>query len=264
MMTVHLNMSMFIMKNVNYKGLSLRIDDSSHKMHIWFIHGFGETADSFSGVENNSDILENYSIRIPNLPGCGKSNALSFESIADVAKIIVESINKFSPNKDIILVAHSMGTLIGEKVVEKLNHRVKLFISIEGFLIQYKERFSSTILQYDEPLQFYDAFVKKISEANAGSVSKSYLDHILSCTPQALYTWAKSCYAMTSNYINLKCKLVYMCGTKSAYKPELELLQSASIDIIQFDNCGHWVMYDASNFYDEVFRLCSTATTYRE
>ncbi len=253
------------MKNVNYKGLSLRIDDSNHKKHIWFIHGFGETADSFSGAENNSDILENYSIRIPNLPGCGKSNALSFESIDDTAQLLVESINELSPNKDIILVAHSMGTIIGEKIAEKLSSRVKLFINIEGFLIQYKERFSSTILQYDEPLQFYDAFVKKISRlASTGSVPKTYLAHVHSCTPQALYTWAKSCYAMTSNYINLKCKLVYMCGTKSAYRPELELLQSASIDIIQFYNCGHWVMHDASNFYDEVFLLCSTATMYRE
>jgi pimeloyl-ACP methyl ester carboxylesterase len=244
------------MKNVNYKGLSLRIHGTNHKTHIWFIHGFGETADSFSAVENNSDILANYPIRIPDLPGCGKSNTMSFDSIEDTAQILVESINEFSLNKDIIIVAHSMGTLIGEKIAEKLNHRIKLFISIEGFLIQYKERFSSTILQYDDPLQFYNAFVKKISGANADLVSETYLDHILSCTPQALYAWAKSCYAMTSNYINLKCKLVYMCGTKSAYKPELELLQSASIDIIQFDNCGHWVMHDASNFYEEVFRLC--------
>lgn len=261
MMMVHLNMSMYTMKNVNYKGLSLRIHDSNHKTHIWFIHGFGETGDSFSAVKNNPDILANYSIRIPDLPGCGKSDVLSFESIADAAKIIVESINEFSPNKDIILVAHSMGSLIGEKITEKLNKRVKLFINIEGFLIQYKERFSSTILQYNEPLQFYEAFVKKISRlANTGSVPKTYLEHVHSCTPQALYTWAKSCYAMTSNYINLKCKLVYMCGTKSAYKPELELLQRASIDIIPFDNCGHWVMHDASSFYDEVFQLCSTVT----
>jgi pimeloyl-ACP methyl ester carboxylesterase len=119
------------MKDVHYKGLSLRIDDSNHKAHIWFLHGFGETGDSFSGVENNLDILANYSIIIPDLPGCGKSNAMSFESIEDTAQILIESINEFSPNKDIILVAHSMGTLIGENITEKLSHRVKLFINIE-------------------------------------------------------------------------------------------------------------------------------------
>lgn len=246
------------MKNISYKGLSLRIHDANPKTHLWFIHGFGETAASFSGVENNEAILANYSIRMPDLPGCGNSKALPFETIADTAQILVEAINEFSPQSDIILIAHSMGAPIGEQITEKLGNRVKLFISIEGFLIQHKERFSSPILHYDDPQQFYEAVVKKLSDLIiVGSVPKKYLEHILSCTPLVLYAWAKSCYAMTSNYVNLNCKLVYICGSKSAYQPELELLQSASIDIIQFDNCGHWVMDDASNFYDEIFRLCS-------
>lgn len=243
--------------------MSLQVHDSNHKPHIWFIHGFGETAASFNGVENNGAILENYSIRMPDLPGCGNSKALSFETIADTAQILVNAINEFSPQSDIILVGHSMGTLIGEKITEKLGDRVKLFVSIEGFLIQHKGRFSSPILDYNDPLQFYEALVEKVSGlVKMGSVPKIYLEHILSCKPQTLYAWAKSCYAMTSNYVNLKCKLVYICGAKSAYQPELELLQSAGIDIIQFDNCGHWVMQDASDFYDELFRLCSTVTAF--
>ncbi len=251
------------MQTINVENLTVTTNSTDSKIHLYFLHGFGETADSFNAIADHEQLLKKYKIIIPNLPGCNNTMAdKACQSITEHADKLVKLITMLSANKKIILITHSMASLIGEKIADKLKQQLLLFISIEGFIIPDTVRFSSRVLTCQRAEEFYSLLKAEVhKQVQQENVPESYYQHILTCSPETLYIWAKSCYQTPSQFVNLNCKRIYLCGSKSANQAELALLKKHAIDVIQYDNAGHWLMYDVASFYDDVFKAINDFKT---
>src|SRR3989338_132017 len=105
---------------------------SNADIHVWFIHGFGESGFSFYEAFEQ-DALKPYTIYIPDCPGFGVSPMpRQPHTLKNSAKAIQKLIREYSAGKKIALVCHSLGGIIGIFLSRWLHKQVVGFINIEG------------------------------------------------------------------------------------------------------------------------------------
>lgn len=99
---------------------------------ILFIHGIGESGRCFFDAFG---MPGKYNIIVPDLLGFGKSEKVKKNpdySFSCQMKILRELISRFDL-KDIILVGHSYGGILGALICSDDNHgRIKKFVNVEG------------------------------------------------------------------------------------------------------------------------------------
>jgi pimeloyl-ACP methyl ester carboxylesterase len=95
------------------EGVFLRTHlNTKSSAHIWFLHGFGESSLSFKEAFF-SELVESYSLFVPDLPGFGVSPPQSGRmSIEGATEVVLSLINVLSRNKAVLLVGHSLGSVI--------------------------------------------------------------------------------------------------------------------------------------------------------
>ena len=94
---------------------------SDGKPVVVMVHGLGGTSNAFEPV---MPALESYRVIRPDLPGAGRSALKpSINSIDGLAKSLIEALNSIQVNR-VILVAHSMGTLVAQHMA--LNSRIRI------------------------------------------------------------------------------------------------------------------------------------------
>lgn len=122
---------------ITYRAQKLRIAANLRLFSddlILFMHGFGCTKESFSGVFEQ-DCLRNFSLCAFDFPGHGASTGTrklvnSMQSYADIANLLIE---KLSPRR-VFLTCHSMGGAVGLIASQSLRN-IGCYISIEGNLV---------------------------------------------------------------------------------------------------------------------------------
>ncbi len=238
-------------------NISIKKYIQSNTSHIWFIHGFGETSESFTGALYNTQLTNNYSLFILDLPGCGGSALFrSDDYIQHSADEIATRIQQISANNEIIIITHSMGSLIGEEVANRLSEKIKLFISIEGFLIPNSTRYSSCIVNYNDASAFYDELKRLIyADMQQNKIPALYYEHLLTCSAEALYYWAKSCYSKYSSFLGLTCKRIYLCSDNITEDEYMLIKNQNTVKLLMYENYSHWPMYDNCDFYNELAEL---------
>jgi pimeloyl-ACP methyl ester carboxylesterase len=102
---------------------------------ILFIHGLGCAKESFE-LAFLSPELEGFSLLAPDLVGFGDSSKPKYFSywMEDHAAVLKLSVGKIRVQK-IHIVAHSMGSVVGLLLAEKLRDIVDSFFSVEGNII---------------------------------------------------------------------------------------------------------------------------------
>ncbi len=228
------------------------------KADIWFIHGFGESGLSF--IESFSSKLSlNYNMYVLDLPGFGASplqeQYVSFEEISELLLIIIKKISSQQP---LIIISHSMGSIVGQYLCQKLDNQVELFVSVEGFLIEDKERYSSKFSQFPSAIDFKSAILKTVSRQVETNIPMArYFASLLFADAEVIMQWARNCYINTNfeklrtDFLNLDCKKIYISG-RSLAKGQTDFLKHNQIKHIELDS-DHWVMIDQfKEFYETI------------
>lgn len=91
-----------------------------------FIHGCFTTHESFM---NQYDLLPGKRMIFVDLPGCGESeqNSLAF-TFENAALEVIKLIDKLSPNRKVILIAHSYGGLVVKEILIRIPERIDKII----------------------------------------------------------------------------------------------------------------------------------------
>lgn len=91
---------------------------------VVFIHGGFTTHESFRKQYN---LLPDQRMVFVDLPGCGKSTLESTQSFSfeGAAYEIMKLIEKLSPNRKVILIAHSYGGLVVKEILMKIPDRIE-------------------------------------------------------------------------------------------------------------------------------------------
>ncbi len=229
---------------------------------IWFVHGFGESGLCFREAFS-SPLAEGYNLFVPDFPGFGVSPYQpGQDTVQDSADLLERLIQKLSPRRPIVLLAHSLGGIIGTWLAAKLD-RVVASISVEGNLTKSDTFFSGLAAKADSPQEFHSYFAGEIYKKMAADLPlQRYYASLRLADPRALIAWGRSGVAATGEcrsgeeFAALKVKKCYLWGDKSTPKETWRFIEANSLPNRCFRGAGHWPMIDQTDkFYETVLNL---------
>lgn len=218
---------------------------------IWFIHGFGGSSLSFRKLFSTN--LKNYfNLFVPDLPGFGGSPLQpEHTSLESTSSLLLELIRQVSEKGTIYLVAHSIGSIIGTWVAQKLKHRIGGYFCIEGNLTRSDAYFSGLAVQYKTADQFFHEFGDRIYNMAKGSEAfQTYFASVCHAHPEAMMGWSKSSVIHSTiersgnEFASLDCAKLYYWGKEDTPTETQEFIKAVSLPNKKFTNSGHWPMID--------------------
>lgn len=218
---------------------------------VWFIHGFGESGAVFTGAFA-SGLADRFSLFAPDFPGFGASPFLpGSASIAASEQILERLIDKLSGDIPVLLVAHSLGGIIGTHTAARLGARMHAYINIEGNLTADDTFVTRLSAGFVDAAAFkrhlIDLFLPRIAD---DEVLRAWFAELSAAHPEALLVWAKDCVAATGErtaaeeYRALGCRTLYLWGEKSIPKRSLDFLTDTNLAHRGFAGCGHVPMLE--------------------
>jgi pimeloyl-ACP methyl ester carboxylesterase len=231
--------------------------------HIWFLHGFGESSLSFKEAFS-SELVESYNLFVPDLPGFGVSPLQPERmSIEGMTEVILSLINVFSHNKAILLVGHSLGSVIATRVARKLCETVKGVFSIEGNLTRSDGYFSAQAAEFQQADTFRRHFLDLIYKRAANSdVYQRYLASVRFANPEAMMAWGRSSARLGESgthgleFVSLKCQKTYYWSMESTPKETQDFIVKYNLPNRQYTGAGHWPMIEIPDeCYSEMDRF---------
>ena len=245
-----------------YKNVLVTVSKTSEaKAQIWFIHGFGDSGKTYSEVFG-SKLVQDYDLYVVDMPGFGSSpyNS-SITSIKDQADLLGEIIQEAS-ELPVIIIAHSIGGLVGTWLCQLLENKVKYYFNIEGNLTEADSYFSSKPLSYDTSEAFAIDFAHEIfNQAITEERFKRYYASVLWATPQAMHNWATSSQPFVKNNLcgqefkQLDCPKVYIWGDKDTPQETQQFIRQNHLSNEYFEGIGHWHMHENPAFYEYIQRV---------
>jgi len=104
--------------------------------HIWFIHGFGDSGKAYQEVFE-SKLAREYNLYVVDMPGFGASPYnFSVNTMKKQADLLVEVIRTTAHEEPVVIVAHSIGALIGTWVCQSLGRQIQYYFNVEGNLTE--------------------------------------------------------------------------------------------------------------------------------
>ncbi|MGD2028977.1 MAG: alpha/beta hydrolase [Desulfobacterales bacterium] len=219
--------------------------------HIWFLHGFGESSLSFREVFS-SELAASYSLFAPDLPGFGVSPPQPGKmSLKAATRVTIDLINVLSSSRPVLLVGHSLGSVIATWVARELGEIVKGVFSIEGNLTRSDGYFSALAAKFEQADTFYRYFLDLIYERTAQSeVYQRYFASVRFASPQAMMAWGRSSAQLGesgthgSDFAALECAKLYYWGTESTPEETRKFIAARNIPNRKYTGNGHWPMVE--------------------
>lgn len=240
-----------------HSGIFLRVAESQGTTSdIWFVHGFGESGLSFQEAFS-SPLASAHNLYVPDLPGSGVTPPISdVRSIASAASLLVSLLTDLSGARPIVLVGHSLGSLIAVEAARVLGDRILLLVSVEGNLTDddtYLIRFT----KFDTPKTFYEAMTRHIASLDGDKEALlRYSTSLRLADPETLWHLGRSGLAATGetlgaeSFLATKCRKAYYWGGSSLSEKSRNLLTEWPILKREFSDAGHWPMITrARQFY---------------
>jgi len=231
--------------------------------HIWFLHGFGES--SFSFMEAfESDLAEEFALLAPDLPGFGVTPPYRDQITPEgAAKVTASLIRQISEGKRIVLVGHSLGSVVATHLAQILGARVAGLFSVEGNLTPADGFFSAKAGEFEDAEAFYRYFFPIVYEQTVGSDEyQRYMASVRVASPEALLAWGKASArfgnrgVFGADFAALECPKLYYWGEQSTTEETQRLLAQKKIPHRSYRGAGHWPMVTTpQSFYSAVRRF---------
>ena len=229
---------------------------------LFFIHGLGCSKNSFHHFWNRVDFKE-YSAFIPDLVGFGESSKPESFSYAmeTQARACAKILQRFS-DKNLHIVAHSMGGAVALLLPHKILKHAKTFANVEGNLIDADCSILSRKIASATPAVFKLNILPEIRETlnrlgekyaaiDAASATSLYR------SAESLVGWSDS-NQLLDKFFALKCRKAYFYGEENTEHPTVSRVKE--IQKFKIKRSGHFPMNDNPNdFYDKLFKFVTTS-----
>jgi pimeloyl-ACP methyl ester carboxylesterase len=219
--------------------------------HIWLLHGFGESSLSFREVFS-SELAVSYSLFAPDLPGFGVTPCQPGKmSLEAAAGITIDLISALSPNRPVLLVGHSLGSVIATWAARELSETVKAVFSIEGNLTRSDGYFSALAAEFEDAMAFYRYFLDLIYErAEKSEAYQRFLASLRFASPEAMMAWGRSSAQLGetgthgTDFASLKCAKLYYWGMESTPEETQRFIETHAVPNRQYTGDVHWPMVE--------------------
>ena len=250
------------MKIIKYKNFHIRTRDSISKTSpsIWFFHGLGD----YGSFDNafNAESIRNYNLFEIDFPGFGMSkHKKEYADLEELSQDICDAIMMLSPNKEINIVAHSSGGILGNIVCRDLSSSTYCpltYVNVEGLLVEDGSRSSSKSVNFKSTVEFKNYMVEGLSKSQLVEL-QDYSKKLEKADANALFFWASEAYKWSMEnksgllYSSLSLPKVYFSGNKSFLKLDHEYVQAEEHEMVVMDGSSHWPMIDNEEvFYEKL------------
>ena len=231
---------------------------------LFFIHGLGCSKDSFHHFWNRTD-FNGYSVLAPDLVGFGdstKSESFSYTMEAQ-ARICAEILTEFS-DKNLHIIAHSMGGAVALLLPDKIKNGAKTFVNVEGNLIGADcEIISRKIISVSLDVFESDILPELRDKFNRLGEGYTAMDstsaHVLYQSAESLVAWSDS-NKLLEMFLVLPCRKAYFYGYENAEHPTVASL--GDVPKVKIKRSGHFPMNDnPADFYDELYKFVTASAT---
>ena len=231
---------------------------------LFFLHGLGCSTDSFHHFWNRID-FDGYSVLAPDLVGFGKSTkSQSFSYTMEAqARICAEILTEFS-DKNLHIVAHSMGGAVALLLPDEILNRTKTFANVEGNLIGADCGIASRKIISVPPAMFESDILPELRD-KFNSLGEGYAA-IDSTSADALYRSAQSLVAWSDSnkllevFLALTCRKAYFYGDENAEQPTVASV--GEVPKVKVKRSGHFPMNNnPEDFYDKLYKFVTASDT---
>jgi len=171
--------------------------------------------------------------------------------IHDASQILLDLIERISPESRIYLVGHSLGVAICTGVARQQPERIAAFVSIEGNLTEADAYFSGQATKHKTGATFKEAFLRQVFEMAGGSEAlQRYYASIRLAHPAAMMQWGLASAQLSKTSVAgeafkaLACPTLYYWGAESTPEQTQQYIMSEGIANKRFEGSGHWPMID--------------------
>lgn len=259
----HFKVCVVNIKTLN--GLFVRYDvKDTAPASIWFLHGFADSGAVYTEVFH-SKLAATYNLYVVDFPGFGVSPLdIRHTSIKAQASLLVDSIlAETGDEHPVIIVAHSIGALIGTWVCKQLGRRIGYYFNIEGNLTVADSYFSSQPLAFPTAEAFFVSFEKHIFElAKTEEKYKRYYSSLRLGIPEGMRNWAITSQAHVKNnlcgfeFLSLACNKVYIWGDVDTSVETQAFIHHYQIPNRFYKGIGHWHMTEnTQKLYDDIHKM---------
>nr|WP_299387556.1 alpha/beta fold hydrolase [Allomuricauda sp.] len=240
----------------------------SHKPSIWFIHGFGDSGLAYKEVFG-SVLDRHFNLYVVDMPGFGASPLLSdctsIDQQADLLSKVI--LLETGDAQQVNIVSHSLGSLVGTWLCQKLKGRVHWYFNVEGNLTVGDSYFSSKPLEFDTAQEFAKSFYQEIFEkAKLEERYKRYYCSVRLANPEGMRQWAKSSQEHVREnqcgfeFINLDCNKIYMWGDVDTPLETQKFITEHKIPNKLYEGVGHWHMIENTyQLYQDIYEMTCNA-----
>jgi pimeloyl-ACP methyl ester carboxylesterase len=230
---------------------------------VWFHPAFGDSRLSYRHAFE-SVLSRHARILVYDPPGHGASppRPQGF-SIAQGVQLWCGLIRRFSRERGVVLVGHSMAGLIASRAALALRRSPSLVIGVEANLTRADAFFTGLAARFDEPQGFYAMFRERIRRIARRDESVNRFAWSLECAdPKTLWTLGRSVFAQKdpgASFRRLRSAKIHYWDAMQAGKQTRNYIARYEIPDRRLDRLGHWPMLkQPDTFYaaiaDDVLR----------
>jgi pimeloyl-ACP methyl ester carboxylesterase len=231
-----------------------RQNPSAKKGTLLYVHGLGESQLCFEHLVGATE-LQNYRHLLPDLPGYGRSpwseTSLSLQEHADYLAAWLKKYNE----KNVILIGHSMGGVIGLLFAESYPELLRAFVNVDGNISLEDCGYSGQAVQMGSGNFFSSGFNEMRSKFYKMGIDdpalRGYYVSTRFCNPRAYFQNSEELVKISKTernairMANLKMPVYYIAGVPGGIsKRSHALLNQSGIKQINIEPSGHWPFID--------------------
>lgn len=215
---------------------------------LLYLHGLGTTKSDFIDVLD-VEPLRHHGVLALDFPGCGHSpySRLHHFDLRDVVAIVDLTLRQLRV-KDVVVIGHSVGGVVGLYLAEQLGVRARGFVNIEGNLVPSDCFLSRRIATHDGDQQFWRSFADELQVQTEPGFQTFAARFVHAVTQAAFFDYARSVVAQTDadglldRFIRLATPKLFVHGDQNQFA-YLHALEAGGVRIASIPRSHHFPAY---------------------
>lgn len=222
------------------------------KETVVYLHGLGCSKSDFRDAFSQPE-LDAYTLLAFDFPGCGHSPypedaALGIDDLVEITHLVLAALKI----KELVLIGHSMGGLVGLLFAERYRAVVEGFINVEGNLASEDCFFSRAVAQSDYP-QFattsFPALKRRLAHESQVGL-RYYGQNLERASARAYFELAPSLVEysdhgnLVQRFMALSIPKLFVYGSANRRLSYLPRLQESDCAVAEIPRSGHFPFHD--------------------
>ncbi|WP_170336792.1 alpha/beta fold hydrolase [Ruegeria arenilitoris] len=213
---------------------------------ILLVAGFGDNGSMFDGLAE-THLAITHRLLPTNLPGFGAQPLAGRTTLEALSQYVKNEAVKYEAE---IVVAHSVASIIASLAASRVDCPLTTIVSLEGNITAADAYFSGTAADYSDPVEFRDAFLRRLDEmAKSAPIIRRYRDEVSKANPMALWQLGIDARKFSTDHVpgevlQRAANVTYLYNPDNCPEGTVRWLEENKMNQIILENATHWPSVD--------------------